>query len=114
MDFYKPRKLRFKAWNKESKLLMRLNSIDCIKGELVKRDHILLQFTGLLDKQEEELYELDVVLTDGDKYVITWNDQNNGWCLRLLPHGTKTIALEADVAQRSARLWSYFESQNNA
>ncbi len=109
MDFYKPRKLRFKAWNKESKLLMRLNNIDCVKGELMKRDHILLQFTGLLDKQEEELYELDVVLIDSNKYVVTWNEQNNGWCPRELPDGTKAIPLEANVAQRAGRLWSYFE-----
>ena len=114
MDFYKPRKLRFKAWNKESKLLMRLNSIDCVKGELIKHDHILLQFTGMLDKQDEELYELDVVLIDSDKYVITWNEQNNGWCLRELVDGTKVMPLDANVSQRSGRLWSYFESQKNA
>ena len=93
---------------------MRLNNIDCVKGELMKRDHILLQFTGLLDKQEEELYELDVVLIDSNKYVVTWNEQNNGWCLRELPDGTKVIPLEANVAQRAGRLWSYFESQKNA
>jgi len=52
---YKPRKMMFKAWNKETRLLMRLNSIDCVKGELVKKDHILLQFTGLYDKQKEEI-----------------------------------------------------------
>lgn len=50
MDLFSPRKLLFKAWNTETKLLMRLNTIDCRKGELFKRDHILLQFTGMYDK----------------------------------------------------------------
>jgi hypothetical protein len=110
MDFYKPRKLRFKAWNKESKLLMRLNSIECVKGELIKKDHILLQFTGLLDKQQEELYELDVVLIDSVQYVIAWNEEKNGWCLKQLPVGTPTLPLEQTIAQQSVRLWSFFES----
>ena len=113
MDFYKPRKLRFKAWNKESRLLMRLNSIECVKGELVKKDHILLQFTGWLDQQGEELYELDVVLMDGVKHVITWNEQNSGWCLKMLEGGRVVGSLEQQAAQRAVRMWSYFESEGN-
>ena len=42
MNEFKPRKIKFKAWDTEHKLLMRLNSIDCNKGELVKKDHVLL------------------------------------------------------------------------
>jgi hypothetical protein len=89
---------------------MRLNSIDCVKGELVKKNHILLQFTGLLDKLQEELYELDVILIDAVRHVIIWNDESNGWCLKQLPEGHPTMPLEQPTAQRSVRLWSFFES----
>jgi hypothetical protein len=79
MELYKPRKLTFKAWNKESRLLMRLDSISCAKGELFKKDHILLQFTGLVDNQVEEIYEMDIVLVDTRKFIVRWSDVHCGW-----------------------------------
>ena len=63
----------FKAWNKETRLLMRLNSIDCNRGELVKKDHVLLQFTGLYDIQKEEIYEMDIFLIVMEIFVVLCN-----------------------------------------
>ena len=113
MDLYQPRKIKFKAWNKEARLLMRLNSIDCMKGELVKKNHILLQFTGLHDQQGEELYELDVVLLNGDQQLIFWNAEVNGWCLKKLTDTTVTQSLVKGLSDQCVRLWSYFESAQN-
>src|SRR4051812_29748594 len=76
---FKPRKIKFKAWDTESKLLMRLNSIDCNKGELFKKDHILLQFTGMTDLNSDEIYEMDILLISNEKHVVFWNDILNGW-----------------------------------
>ena len=76
---FKKRKIKFKAWDVENRLVMRLNSIDCNKGELFKKDHILLQFTGLFDKEDEEIYEWDVLMLSFEKFVVYWNESANGW-----------------------------------
>src|SRR5688572_7132791 len=96
MEFYTPRKLKFKAWNAESKLLMRLNAIDCVKGELMKKGHILLQYTEMTDKQQEELYEMDIVLVAADKFVITWGNNPAGWYIVKLtdPHARQIFLQE--------------------
>lgn len=114
MEFFKPRKHLFKAWNTESRLLMRLNSIDCKRGELYKKDHILLQFTGMLDKQDEEIYEMDVLLIGGEKLVVMWDADHNTWHLGLLKDPTVTQVFSRQTAEKSTRLWSYFESEKNA
>lgn len=107
MDPYKPRKIKFKAWNLKTKLMMRLNSIDCVKGELFKQDHILLQFTGFLDLNDDEIYEQDVLFLDGEKYVVCWEQ---GWCYRQL-NGNEVFPLQSHNAGKMSRLCSHFEME---
>jgi hypothetical protein len=114
MEFYIPRKLMFKAWNKESRLLMRLDSISCVKGELVKKDHIILQYTGLVDKQLEELYEMDIVLIGSSKFVIQWSAEKNGWAFTALMKKEQPQLLTKETAQTMMRLCSYFESSEES
>ncbi len=109
---FKKRKIKFKAWDKDSRLLMRLNSIECNKGELVKKDHILLQFTGLLDKEGEEIYEMDVLLVSLEKYLVFWNDSLNGWYYSPLADLTARIPFLSNDAERMKRFCSYFELQS--
>lgn len=111
MEFYLPRKLKFKAWNKETKLLMRLDTLPCVKGELSMPKHIFLQFTGMLDKQQEELYEMDVVFRNAEKYLVQWHVNYTGWCLT---HYESNVVLEQLTPQNAGelrRLCSYFESR---
>jgi len=111
MEFYTPRKLKFKAWNVESRLLMRLNAIDCVKGELMKKGHILLQYTEMTDKQGEELYEMDVVLLAVDKFVITWGHNPAGWYITKLADPQVRQIFPREHAHTTIRLCNYFETQ---
>jgi hypothetical protein len=92
---------------------MKLSSIDCLKGELYKKDHLLLQFTGHVDKQEEEIYEMDIVLLRSEKFVVMWDEESNGWFLRDLVRQVKMQRFEKEVAEKTVRLCSYFESEQN-
>lgn len=110
MEFFIPRKLKFKAWNTETKLLMRLNSIECVRGELIKRGNILLQFTGLHDKQDEEIYDMDLLLKDSRKFIVRWDSGQNAWEVRSFPEGKESWPLARTFASQVVRLCSYFES----
>jgi hypothetical protein len=112
MEIQVTRKLLFKAWNREARLLMRLNSIDCKKGELFKKDHILLQFTGLYDKNGDEIYDMDVLLIGSDKFFVTWSDERNGWNLAKMKNSSVTEPLLKGKIEKATRLWSYYESPN--
>jgi hypothetical protein len=114
MEIHETRKLLFKAWNKETRLLMRLQSIDCKKGELFKKDHILLQFTGLLDKNGEEIYDMDVLMIGSEKFFVTWNHERNGWNLTKLKNRSATEPLLKKRIEAATRLWSYYESPSES
>ncbi len=106
---FKPRKIKFKAWDTDSRLLMRLNSIDCNKGELIKKNHILLQFTGITDKNGDEIYEMDVLLISDQKFVVYWNEEKNGWFYYGLKSPDNHQAFLASQAEKMMRLGSLFE-----
>jgi hypothetical protein len=106
-----PRKLLFKAWNQETRLLMRLNSIECIKGELFRKNHILLQFTGLYDKQDEEIYEMDMVLIGSEKFIVFWDAIQNGWGLSAFPENGSTRPFMKSLSKTAIRICNYFESE---
>lgn len=113
MKDFKPRRLMFKAWNTESRLLMRLNSIECIRGELVKKNHIILQFTGLHDSEGDEIYEMDVLLKGSEKFVVLWDSDRNGWCMTTLSNRSDLQPLTRAEVENARRLWSFFESEKN-
>ncbi|MCW5911052.1 MAG: hypothetical protein KIT62_08255 [Cyclobacteriaceae bacterium] len=108
---FKPRRIKFKAWDEASRLLMRLNNIECYKGELVKRDHILLQFTGLHDCDGEEIYEMDVLMLSLEKFVVFWNEATNGWHIAPLADLTSSQAFLKDSAGKMKRFSSYYQLQ---
>jgi len=109
---FKRRKIKFKAWDQESRLLMRLNNIECNKGELIKHNHILLQFTGLFDIEGEEIYEMDVLMISLNKFVVIWNENQNGWYFSPLDNLHVQMPFLSSESERMRRFCSYFELQS--
>ncbi len=106
---FKKRKIKFKAWDLENRLLMRLNSIECNKGELIKKDHVLLQFTGLYDKEGEEIYEMDVLMLSLNKFVVFWNEEKNGWYYSPIENIAAQAPFLLHETEKLKRFCSYFE-----
>jgi len=109
MTEFKSRPIKFKAWNTDTRLLMRLNSIDCNKGELFKKNHILLQFTGLNDKEGEEIYDQDILLIYSEKHLVFWNEEKNGWFYCPLEKRNDIEPFVLAIAEKMKRFCSYFE-----
>jgi hypothetical protein len=103
------RKFKFKAWNRETQLLMRLNQIDCEKGVLYKKNHVLLQFTGHVDKSGVEVYEHDILLFGTEKRMIIWDEERYGWAM-VREKGKSSKSFNKEELLLGIKLCSYYES----
>ncbi len=109
MNDNKQRMLKFRAWDEESRLLIRLNKLECNKGVLSKKGFIFLQFTGMFDKQGEEIYEMDVLLFQTEKRLVFWSEKINGWCLAFAMDKSNAERLHQSSVKNANRLCSYYE-----
>ena len=108
----KPRSIKIKAWNIEDKLIKRVGQVDCLKSELYKEGHILLQYTGMEDQNMVEIYDGDILLYQHRKHIVSWDEDDHNWIWTDQTNQTETRFTRTE-AKRALRLCHSFESSDN-
>lgn len=76
------REIKFRAWDKEIKVMRDWNYLQTIPQTALwtASDLDLMQYTGLLDKNGKEIFEGDIVrFEDTITDVVEWSDRLASW-----------------------------------
>ena len=84
------REIKFRAWDKINKEMFNVESINFQERRVYKdvvsyrnfNDIELMQYTGLKDKNNKEIYEGDIVTLHNSKYKVIFNTKEARFVLR--------------------------------
>ncbi|WP_339052874.1 YopX family protein [Fusobacterium animalis] len=89
------RKIKFRAWHKEKKIMGEVLGIDILHKEIFFSNEDvdcygfsdfkyieLMQYTGLKDKNNKEIYEGDIITLHNSKYKVIFNIEGARFVLR--------------------------------
>lgn len=104
------RHIKFKVWDVEMRLLKSPRTLHFEKGRLGSTGIIYLQFTGLYDINKVEIYEEDILLMQGQKYHVKWDESRSGWGVKPLEGNQRLEPFIKSFAAGSSRLCNHYES----
>jgi len=107
------REIKFRGWDDEEKIM--LEPQDLSQGGIYwlwlgRKDVVLMQYTGLKDKNGKEIYEGDIVKTDsGANQFVDYRNDFACFCLRFKTGGA---SLSIDGAPNYEIIGNIYENPN--
>ena len=77
------RKIKFRVWDRK-----KIHNPKLYNFEDVGNDIVLMQYTGLKDKNRKEIYEGDICSFKGGKYEIQYGETLMGFFQKMVPKHT--------------------------
>lgn len=94
------RQIKFRAWDEDLKMMMPEVDISAPLQSfkwLGRVDLPIMQFTGLKDKNGKEIYEEDIVICEGKKGLVRWNESEPMFWVRYGGNKANYLTTECEI-----------------